>query len=121
MARKLRPPPTQLLRAGERNRLLIADKAVPLVRFRASTLQGEPAGRIEVETGTEAKPVLNVVPLAAENRIDGADLLRIAVIPQTDTAITFLPVEPQSSPIALIGGGVLVIGAFVWTLFEMIG
>ncbi len=106
------------MRAGERTRLIVADKPVPAIRFRATVLDGEPQGRIEVDRNT-GDGLPDVVQLSRENTIDGADLAAISVIPAQDTAITFLPQQhPARSP-ALIGGALLVAGALVWTVFDM--
>ena len=117
MARKRRAPPTQLARAGERTIILVGDEAVPEVRFRATTLAGDPAGRVEIDTGD---PLPRTAELAPEVRLDATGLRSLAVIPEADTAITFLPVERPSSPAYLVLGGVLVAGAVGWTLLDML-
>ena len=116
MARRRRtlfPPTTQLARAGERTRILIADKPVPEVRFRASTLVGEAAGRLEIETKTGPR----VLPLSAEHRLDGTDLKELAVVPEADTAITFIGPQRTGGVGAFLIGSVLVLGAIAWTAY----
>ncbi|MEM9062897.1 MAG: hypothetical protein AAGD13_20735 [Pseudomonadota bacterium] len=119
--RRLRRPTTQLARAGERTCILTVDREVPLVRFRATTLQGEPAGRVEVETGSKDAPVLNVRDLAGEVEIDGDALVQISIVPERDTAITFLPVNTPTSPVWFAVGTVLVLGASLWTAWDFFG
>ena len=118
MRRVLRRPSTQLARAGERTCIITADTPVPYVRFRASSLTGPVAGRIDVlrSGGTE------VVPLRDENRIDGAGLREITIVPDRDTAITVRTITdaPTSLPL-VIGGTVLVIGAVLLTAWDVMG
>lgn len=118
MARRRRAPTTQLARAGERTIILVGDEPVPEIRFRATTLTGEPRGRIEIETG-EALP--RTAALVSEVRLDAAGLVRLSVIPEADTAITFLPVERPTSPAYMVLGGVLLLGAVGWTIWDYIG
>ena len=117
MRRKLRRPSTQLARAGERTCIVTADEPVPYVVFRAASLEGEPEGRIDVRrtAGTETQPLLG------ENRVDGTGLVDISIVPKRDTAITVrvLTDRPTSMPLA-IGGIVLVIGAVVFTAWDML-
>ena len=115
--RRVRPPGTQLLRAGERTHILNADKPVPEVRFRATVLDGVPRGRITVDRvdGPETQELVDEV------WIDGTGLVAVSVVPETDTAITFLPVERPSSPAFFLLGGVLFLGAIGWTFWELVG
>ena len=117
MRRRPRPPATQLARAGERTVILTADRPVPEVRFRASALVDEPACRVEVERGTGPE-VLNLSP---EVRIDGAELLSVSVVPEADTAITFLPVDRPSNVPMMILGMILLTAASIWTLYDFMG
>ena len=118
MARKRRAPTTQLARAGERTIILLGDEPVPEIRFRATTLSGAPHGRVEIDTG---EPLPRTAELAAEVRLDATDLQSLAVIPEADTAITFLPVDRPSSPAYLVLGGVLLAGAVGWTAWDFLG
>ncbi|MGD1922691.1 MAG: hypothetical protein ACFB03_00685 [Paracoccaceae bacterium] len=119
--RRLRRPTTQLARAGERTCILTVDRAVPSVRFRATTLQGEPTGRIEVETGSPDTPDMSVRDLASEVEIRGDGLVRVSIIPRSDTAITFLPTETPASPLWFAVGAILVFGASIWTAWDFFG
>lgn len=121
MRRRQRTPGTQLLRAGERNRIVMADIPIDEVRFRATVLNGAPSGRVEVERRGEAEAEMHVQQLGAENRIDASGLIQISVVPEADTAITFLPVNRPGSLPAVIGGAVLVFGAIGWTALELFG
>jgi hypothetical protein len=121
MRRRQRTPGTQLLRAGERTRVVMADIPIDEVRFRASVLNGTPAGRIEIERSGETESEMHVQTLGHENNIDARGLIQISVVPEADTAITFLPVKRPSSLPAVIGGAVLVFGAIGWTAMELFG
>jgi hypothetical protein len=108
------------MRAGERTRLIVADKPVPAIRFRATVLDGEPEGRVEIER-RGGGALRETAPLAPENLIDGAELAAISVVPVQDSAITLLPLErPAMSP-AVIGGMALVAGAIAWTVYDFLG
>ena len=117
MRRRPRPPGTQLARAGERTVILTADKPVPEVRFRASTLNNQPAGRVEVDRGSGPE----TLELGPEVRIDGEGLVAVSVVPDADTAITFLPVERPGNLPMMIGGMILLTGATLWTLYDFVG
>lgn len=116
MRRRVRPPATQLARGGERTLILRADKPVPEVRFRAAALSGDPSGRIEVDRGSGLPERQD---LGIENAIDGNGLVAVTIIPDADTAITFLPVERGTNPALVLAGLVLVIGAGLWTLYDL--
>lgn len=115
MRRRRRAPGTQLARAGERTVILTVDEPVDEVRFRAATLTGTPSGRIEIDTGAELP---RTAELAPENRIPGSGLVGLSIIPDSDTAITFLPAERPGNTPALVFGLILVAGAVSWTLFD---
>ena len=117
MRRRRRAPTTQLARAGERTRILVSDSPLPEARFKASTLDGTPKGRIEIETvdGTRT------AELNPDNRLDTSGLISLSVVPQADTAITFVPVDrPANLPMA-IGAGLLMLGAIAWTAYDFLG
>lgn len=115
--RRRRAPTTQLARAGERTIILVGDEPVPEIRFRATTLTGKPAGRIEIDTG-DALP--RTAELGPEVRLDATGLRQMAVIPEADTAITFLPVKRPSSPLYFILGVVVLGGAVIWTFWDFL-
>ncbi len=117
MARKRRAPTTQLARAGERTIILVGDDPVPQIRFRASTLAGKPRGRIEIDTGD---PLPRTAELAPEVLLDATGLRSLAVIPEADTAISFLPVDRPSSPIYMALGFALFLGAVGWTAWDLV-
>ena len=117
MRRRPRPPGTQLARAGERTLILTADKPVPEVRFRASSLADEPKGSVHVDRGSG----LEVQDLGPEVRIDGAGLVAVSIVPDADTAITFLPVERPGSLPFMILGMIILAGASLWTLYDFMG
>ena len=117
MRRLRRAPTTQLARAGERTLVPRADKPVPEVRFRATTLAGPARGRIEIDTG-ENLP--RTQPLAEENVVPGAGLVALSIVPEADTAITFLPAERPSNIPMMIGGLVVVFGALGWTAYDFL-
>ncbi|MEM7422365.1 MAG: hypothetical protein AAF334_01510 [Pseudomonadota bacterium] len=94
---------------------------MPSVRFRAMVLHGQPAGRIEIERERNGHAVSEVLALDTEHLIDGADLVSISLIPERDTAITFLPTIERRSVLVFALGMVLVIGATVWTALDFIG
>lgn len=115
--RRQRAPTTQLARAGERTRILISDSPLPEVRFRATTLNGTPEGRIEIETveGTRT------APLTPDNVLDTSGLISLSVVPASDTAISFAPVQrPANLPLALMGGAALLV-AVGWTAWDFLG
>jgi hypothetical protein len=118
MRRKRRAPITQLARAGERTQILTADKPVDEVRFRATVLDGQPAGRIEIDTGD---PLPRTAELGPENRLDTTGMKTLAIIPDRDTAITFLNVNRPGSTWVFAGGIVLVGAAVGLTLYDMLG
>ncbi len=118
MARKRRAPTTQLARGGERTIILVGDDPVPEIRFRATVLDGEPAGRIEIDTG-DALP--RTAALASEVRMDASGLKTLSVIPEADTAISFLPVDRPTSPVYFILGSLMLIGAVGWTAWDLLG
>ena len=118
MRRRRRAPTTQLARAGERTFILTADVPVDEIRFRATTLTGAPRGRIEIETGD---PLPRTADLAEENRLDARGLRRLAIIPESDTAITFLPVERQGSNWVFLVGAIVVLVAIGWTALDFVG
>ena len=115
--RKRRAPTTQLARAGERTIILVGDEPLPQIRFRATTLTGDPAGRVEVDVGDDLP---RTAELAPEVTLDATGLRSLAVIPEADTAITFLPVEQPSSPIYLVMGFVMIIIAVGWTFWDVV-
>ncbi len=117
MRRRPRPPATQLARAGERTLILTADKPVPEVRFRASSLTEDPKGRVEIDRGTGPE----VQELEPEVRIDGNGLVAVSIVPEADTAITFLPVEQQGNLAMMIVGMILLAAASLWTLYDFLG
>ena len=117
MRRLRRAPTTQLARAGERTLILRADKPVPEVRFRATTLDGTPAGRIEIDTGQDL-PLTQA--LGEENLVPGKGLVSLSIVPQADTAITFLPAERPSNLPMMIGGLIVVFGAIGWTAYDFL-
>ncbi len=121
MRRRLRRPTTQLARAGERTPILNVDTPVPEVRFRAVVLNGTPSGAVEVETGDSENPRRQSIPLQEEHRIDGTDLVRISLVPHTDTAVTFLPVETKGSLPFVILGALVVIGGLGLTVIDLLG
>jgi hypothetical protein len=115
--RRFSAPGTQLARAGERTKLLIGDTLVPQVRFKATTLQGAPQGSVSIETvhGTRTED------LHAENLLETDGLISLSVVPKTDTAITFVPVQRPSNPLFFILGTLVVgIGLF-WTTRDFLG
>ena len=117
MRRRRRAPTTQLARAGERTRILISDSPLAEVRFRASTLNGTPEGRIDIETvdGTRT------AALTQDNLLDTTGLISLSVVPQSDTAITFVPTDrPANAPMA-IAAGIVMLGAIAWTAYETLG
>ena len=116
MRRRPRPPGTQLARAGERTLILTADKPVTEVRFRASTLMDAPKGRVEIDRSSG----LDVQELGSEVRIDGNGLVTVSIVPEADTAITFLPIEQQGNlPMMILGIAVLA-AATLWTLYDYV-
>ncbi|MEM9140548.1 MAG: hypothetical protein AAGB15_12035 [Pseudomonadota bacterium] len=115
MRRRVRPPATQLARGGERTLILRADTPVPEVRFRAASLEGAPSGSIDVDRGSG----MERLDLEPENTIDGAGLVAVTVTPEADTAITFLPADRPSNPLMVAAGLLLVIGAGLWTLWDL--
>ena len=117
MRRIRRAPGTQLARAGERTTILRVDKPVPQVRFRATTLKGSPEGRIEIDTG---QTLPRSERLAPENHVPGDGLVSLSIVPEHDTAITFLPTERPGNTPALLGGMALMVGAIGWTMFEFL-
>ena len=115
--RRLSGPGTQLARAGERTKLLIGDGLVPKVRFKATTLQGTPRGRVDIETvhGTRT------AELGVENLLDTDGLISLSVVPEADTAISFVPVDrPANLPLALAAGAAI-LGAIAWTAYDTLG
>jgi len=118
MRRRRRAPGTQLARAGRRTCILTVDTPVPLVRFRASVLDGDPSGQVEADRGG---PLPQISALREQVEISGADLIAVSVVPDHDTAITFLPVRRADSMPAMIGGLVLVAAAIGWTVYEFLG
>lgn len=122
MRRRQRRAHTHLLRAGERTEVFKSEDGAPYARFRAMTLKGEPAGRIDYETGEASTPVAHTTSLAPENVIELGPILRISIVPEHDTAITFVPKgDPKTSPIYMILGFVLVCIATAWTAWDFIG
>ncbi|MEM7056861.1 MAG: hypothetical protein AAF557_04685 [Pseudomonadota bacterium] len=117
MRRRPRPPGTQLARAGERTLILTADKPVPEVRFRASSLADDPKGRVEIDRGSGPE----VQELGTEVRIDGTGLVAVSIVPEADTAITFLPAEQPGNWPFMIGGMILLAAASLWTLYDFLG
>ena len=117
MRRRPRPPATQLARAGERTLILTADRPVPEVRFRAAALVDQPAGRVEIERGSGPE----ILDLASEVRIDGEELVSVSIVPEADTAITFLPVDRPGNLPLMIFGFVLLAAASLWTLYDFMG
>ena len=117
MRRRPRPPGTQLARAGERTLILTADKPVPEVRFRASSLANDPRGRVEIDRGTGPE----VQDLGPEVRIDGTGLVAVSIVPEADTAITFLPIEQPGNWPMMILGMILLAAASLWTLYDFLG
>ena len=115
--RKRRAPTTQLARAGERTIILVGDDPLPQVRFRASTLTGEPKGRVEIDTGEDLPRTAELGP---EVTLDATGLRSLAVIPESDTAITFLPVERPTSPLYLVLGFAIMAGTLGYTLWNMV-
>jgi len=97
--------------------ILRADTPVPAVHFRASVLDGVPAGRVEIEraAGTE------IAALRPEVRIDGAGLVSVSLIPECDTAVTFLPIDRPGNLPLMIAGLALLLGALAWTAFDILG
>ena len=115
--RRVRPPGTQLARAGERTLIIKADIPVPEVRFRASVMEGAPTGRILVDRADGPE----TLDLQQETRIDGDGLIAITVVPDRDTAITFQPAQrPGNAPLA-IAGFILLVGGMLWTSWEFLG
>lgn len=115
--RRHRTPGTQLARAGERTRLLIGDSPLSEVRFKASTLTGTPSGRLDIETvnGTRSEG------LTTENELDITGLISLSVVPEADTAITFLPPKRPANPVLAITGGAMLLGAVAWTALDLMG
>ena len=121
MLRRKRRQSTHLLRAGQRANVFQSDEPAPFVRFRAQVLQGEPAGRIDYETGDPANPQKHAADLGVENLFEGVGVLKISVVPTHDTAITFQPPEQGGSFFYLLVGFLFVLGATVWTARDFLG
>ena len=121
MLRRARRNRVQLLRAGERSHVLIADTEVPLVRFRAQCLQGEPAGTVEVKSGNAESPNTRTFPLHVENIIDASGLVSVSIVPDQDTAITFTSEAQHTSIMMTLLGAIFVVGATLWTAWEFLG
>ena len=121
MRRRLRRPATQLLRAGHRARIFASEEGVQSLRFRAATLKGNPAGRVEVETGPGGTAAQRVFKLHPDNTFEDTDIRAVSIVPEHDTAITFVPAETKGSLFYLIVGAVFVAGATLWTFWEAMG
>ena len=119
--RRRRRPATHFLRAGHRARIFASDEGVPFLRFRAATLKGDPAGRIEIETGDTGQAAQQVFQLRPDNRFENADIRAVSIVPEHDTAITFVPAETKGFLFYLIVGAAFVAGATLWTLWEAVG
>lgn len=117
MGRRRRAPGTQFARAGERTTILLGDMPLDRIRFRAVTLVGEPTGRIEMELA-EGKRL--VEELKGEQTLAAGDLKSLSVVPEHDTAITFLPVDRPSSPLYFLLGGALLLGAVLLTAWDFV-
>ena len=117
MRRRRRAPTTQLARAGERTRILVSDSPLAQARFKATTLDGQPAGRIEIETtgGTRT------AELGPDNRLDTTGLISLSVVPHSDTAISFVPVERPTNPAFFALAAVLLLGGLAWTAYDFLG
>jgi len=115
--RRRRTPHVQLARAGERLRLLIGDSPVRTVRFRATVLDGAPAGRIDIETVGGAR----TEPLAEDNRLEVDGLISLSVVPERDTAVSFVPIETRRFNPAAALGGLMILVAIGWTLWNAAG
>lgn len=116
MLRRRRAPTTQLARAGERTRLVVADEPIPELRFRAATLADSVEGTIEalMDSGRQTQP------LGAENLLDARGLKELSVVPMHDTAITFLPPKRTAfQPATLLGAGMVLV-AIVWTAWDLL-
>ncbi|MEM7743003.1 MAG: hypothetical protein AAF409_04760 [Pseudomonadota bacterium] len=115
--RRHRAPETQLARAGERTQLLIGNAPIQEIRFKATVLDGDVAGRLSVETvnGTRTEA------LAEDNRLDAHGLISLSVVPENNTAITF--VKPDNRPFSpmVAVGAVLILGAVGWTAWDIVG
>lgn len=114
MRRRVRPPQTQLARAGERTVIITADRPVPEIRFRASCLEGTPSGRVEVDRADGPE----TLALSQEVAIDGNGLVAISVVPDADTAISFLPIDRPDNPVLFVAGLAMLAGASLWTLYD---
>ncbi len=114
--RRLLQPGTQLARAGERTKLLIGDGHVPKVRFRATTLAGQPQGEVSVETVDGTR----IADLGQENLLDTEGLISLSVVPEADTAITFVPVERPSNPLFFVVGSIVTAAAIGWTAWSVL-
>ena len=117
MRRRRRTLTTQLARAGERTRLVIADEPIPELKFRASTLADTLEGTVEVEADAGRR----TQPLGPENTIDAHGLRELSIVPAQDTAITFQPPKrPISSPLVLLGILMMFV-ALAWTAWDLLG
>lgn len=122
MRRRQRRAGTYLLRAGERTLVFQSETGAPFARFRAMTLKGEPCGRIDYETGDLASPSTHTEVLAAENVIETGPILKISIVPEHDTAITFVPkVDRKGSALYLVLGFVFICVATFWTAWDFFG
>ncbi|MEM7213074.1 MAG: hypothetical protein AAF479_14485 [Pseudomonadota bacterium] len=121
MLRRKRRPGTHLLRAGQRTNTFESDEGVPEVRFRAQVLQGQPSGRIDVEAGEPDAPVRRVLDLQVDNAIIEDRVRKISIVPDSDTAITFVTEQDKPSIFYPIIGAAFVLLATATTFWEFIG
>ena len=116
--RRARPQRLTLARAGHRTQILRADPPVEAFGFTASTLQGAPAGQVEIEDAAGRR----TAPLAPDNRIACAGLCHISVVTESDTAISILTEATPPKPhdrLILLAGIALVVGGVGWTLLDI--
>ncbi|MEM0987700.1 MAG: hypothetical protein AAGK00_02380 [Pseudomonadota bacterium] len=115
--RRRRAPDTQLARAGERTQLLIGDAPLAEVRFKATVMDGPVTGTVSIETvdGTRT------ADLTDDNRLDTHGLISLSVVPQRNTAITFVPAQGRPFGAGVVLGGALIIGAIAWTAWGLTG
>lgn len=122
MLRRKRRAGTHLLRAGERTQVFQSETGVPFARFRAMTLKGEPVGRIDFETGDPAEPRAHSDALCAENLIENGPILKISIVPEHDTAITFVQRDDsKGSVFYMVLGFAFICVATAWTAWDFMG
>ena len=121
MLRRKRRPGTHLLRAGQRTNTFESEEGVPEVRFRAQVLQGKPSGRIDIEAGDPGAPIHRVMDLQVDNAVAEDRVRKISIVPDVDTAITFVTEQDKPSTFYPILGAAFVIVATATTFWEFIG